>query len=377
MIYLDNAATSFPKPPSVIRAMTEALTEYGANPGRGGHQLALKAGRTVEKCRELAAEFFGAPSPERVIFTRNCTESLNLAIMGMLHKGDEVICSHGEHNAVMRPLERFVSRGDITVKLLRPDGQGLLSPDTLRRAITSRTSLVICCHASNVTGVIQPVAELGAVCRERGVPLLVDAAQTAGVLDVTLASLNADMIAAPGHKGLMGPHGTGLLILREDMNPEPLILGGTGSASESVRQPELLPDRYESGTLNLPGIAGLAAGLEFVARQREEIHRYETGLNDRLRRQLGQIPGLTLLGSARIPRVGITAIVPAGGDSAALADALDATGVAVRGGLHCAPAMHSYLGTMKSGAVRFSPGPFNTERDIDDAAALVARLMRQ
>ena len=377
MIYLDNAATSFPKPPSVIRAMTEALTEYGANPGRGGHQLALKAGRTVEKCRELAAEFFGAPSPERVIFTRNCTESLNLAIMGMLHKGDEVICSHGEHNAVMRPLERFVSRGDITVKLLRPDGQGLLSPDTLRRAITSRTSLVICCHASNVTGVIQPVAELGAVCRERGVPLLVDAAQTAGVLDVSLSRLNADMIAAPGHKGLMGPHGTGLLILREDMNPEPLILGGTGSASESVRQPELLPDRYESGTLNLPGIAGLAAGLEFVSRQREDIHRYETGLNDRLRRQLDQIPGLTLLGSARIPQVGITAIVPAGGDSAALADALDATGVAVRGGLHCAPAMHSYLGTMKSGAVRFSPGPFNTERDIDDAAALVARLMRQ
>ena len=377
MIYLDNAATSFPKPPSVIRVMTEALTEYGANPGRGGHQLALKAGRTVEKCRELAAEFFGAPSPERVIFTRNCTESLNLAIMGMLHKGDEVICSHGEHNAVMRPLERFVSRGDITVKLLRPDGQGLLSPDTLRRAITSRTSLVICCHASNVTGVIQPVAELGAVCRERGVPLLVDAAQTAGVLDVSLSRLNADMIAAPGHKGLMGPHGTGLLVLREDINPEPLILGGTGSASESVRQPELLPDRYESGTLNLPGIAGLAAGLEFVARQREEIHRYETGLNDRLRRQLGQIPGLTLLGNERIPQVGITAIVPAGGDSAALADALDATGVAVRGGLHCAPAMHSYLGTMKSGAVRFSPGPFNTERDIDDAAALVARLMRQ
>ena len=377
MIYLDNAATSFPKPPSVIRAMTEALTEYGANPGRGGHQLALKAGRTVEKCRELAAEFFGAPSPERVIFTRNCTESLNIAITGMLHKGDEVICSHGEHNAVMRPLERFVSRGDITVKLLRPDGQGLLSPDTLRRAITSRTSLVICCHSSNVTGVIQPVAELGAVCRERGVPLLVDAAQTAGVLDVSLSRLNADMIAAPGHKGLMGPHGTGLLILREDINPEPLILGGTGSASESVRQPELLPDRYESGTLNLPGIAGLAAGLEFVSRQRKEIHRYETGLNDRLRRQLDQIPGLTLLGSARIPRVGITAILPAGGDSAALADALDATGVAVRGGLHCAPAMHSYLGTMKSGAVRFSPGPYNTERDIDDAAALVARLMRQ
>ena len=376
MIYLDNAATSFPKPPSVLRAMTEALREYGANPGRGGHKLALQAGRTVEKCREAAANLLGA-RPERVIFTRSCTESLNLAIMGMLHKGDEVICSHGEHNAVMRPLERFVSRDEITVKLLRPDEQGLLSPEVLRRAITSRTGLVVICHASNVSGVVQPVRELGAVCREKGVPLLVDAAQTAGMLEVTLEALNADMIALPGHKGLLGPHGTGLLALREGVDPEPLILGGTGSASESVRQPELLPDRYESGTLNLPGIAGLLTGIEFVAPQRADIHRYEAGLNDRLRRQLTQIPGLRILGAENAPRVAITSVVPEGGDSAALADALDASGVAVRGGLHCAPAMHSYLGTMRSGAVRFAPGPFNTERDIDDAAALVARLMRQ
>ena len=376
MIYLDNAATSFPKPPQVIRAVTDALQNFGANPGRGGHQLALQAGRTVEKCREAAASLLGVSSPERVIFTRNCTESLNIAITGILPKGDEVICSHGEHNAVMRPLERFVSRGDITVKLLRPDERGVLSPDTLRRAVTSRTGLVIICHASNVTGVIQPVRELGAVCREKGIPFLVDAAQTAGVLDVTLDSLNADMIAMPGHKGLLGPHGTGLLALREGIAPEPLILGGTGSASESVRQPELLPDRYESGTLNLPGIAGLLAGISFVAQYREDIHRYETALNDRLRRQLAGIPGLRLLGDDRAPRVAITSVVPDGGDSAALADALDATGVAVRGGLHCAPAMHSYLGTLKSGAVRFAPGPYNTEQEIDDTAALVARLMR-
>ena len=376
MIYLDNAATSFPKPPQVIRAMTDALQNFGANPGRGGHQLALQAGRTVEKCREAAASLLGVSSPEQVLFTRNCTESLNIAITGMLHKGDEVICSHGEHNAVMRPLERFVSRGDITVKLLRPDERGVLSPDTLRRAVTSRTGLVIICHASNVTGVIQPVPELGAVCREKGIPFLVDAAQTVGVLDVTLDSLNADMIAMPGHKGLLGPHGTGLLALREGIAPEPLILGGTGSASESVRQPELLPDRYESGTLNLPGIAGLLAGISFVAQYREDIHRYETALNDRLRRQLAGIPGLRLLGDDRAPRVAITSVVPDGGDSAALADALDATGVAVRSGLHCAPAMHSYLGTLKSGAVRFAPGPYNTEQEIDDTAALVARLMR-
>ena len=376
MIYLDNAATSFPKPPAVIRAMTDALQKHGANPGRGGHRLAIEAGRIVEKCRENAASFFGAASPEQVIFTHNCTESLNIAISGTLHKGDEVICSHGEHNAVMRALERYVSRGDITVKVLRPDSDGLIAPDTMRRAVSGKTGLVILCHASNVTGVIQPVRELGAICRERGVPLLVDAAQTAGVLDVTLDSLNADMIAMPGHKGLLGPHGTGLLVLRKGVTPEPLILGGTGSASESVRQPEMLPDRYESGTLNLPGIAGLAAGFDFVSGQREDIHQYERALNERLRRQLAAIPGLTILGSERAPRVGITAVVPAGGDSAALSDALDASGVAVRGGLHCAPAMHSYLGTMRSGAVRFSPGPFNTEQDIDDAAALTARLMR-
>lgn len=376
MIYLDNAATSFPKPSVVIRAMTDCLQQCGANPGRGGHRLAIEAGRIVEKCRERAAAFFGVTRPEQVIFTRNCTESLNIAISGMLRKGDEVICSHGEHNAVMRVLERYVSRDDVTVKLLRPDEDGLLSPDILRRAVTTRTGLVILCHASNVTGIVQPVRTLGAVCREKGVPLLVDAAQTAGVLEVTLDSLNADLIAAPGHKGLMGPHGTGLLILREGVTPEPLILGGTGSASESVRQPDMLPDRYESGTLNLPGIAGLAAGLDFVMDQREDIHRYESALNERLRSQLADIPGLRVLGSDRAPRVGITAVAPAGGDSAALADALDASGVAVRGGLHCAPAMHSYLGTMRSGAVRFSPGPFNTERDMDDAAALTARLMR-
>ena len=376
MIYLDNAATSFPKPPQVIRAMTEALEHFGANPGRGGHQLALQAGRTVEKCREAAAALLGVPSPERVIFTRSCTESLNIAISGMLRSGDEVICSHSEHNAVMRPLERFVSRGDITVKLLRPDHRGLLSPDSLRQVVTARTRLVIICHASNVTGVIQPIRELGAVCRERGIPFLVDAAQTAGVLDVSLDGLNADMIAMPGHKGLLGPHGTGLLILRRGFDPEPLILGGTGSASESVRQPDLLPDRYESGTLNLPGIAGLLAGIELVARHRQDIHRHESALNNRLRQQLAAIPGLTVLGADDVPRVGITSVVPDGGDSAALADALDATGIAVRGGLHCAPAIHSYLGTLKSGAVRFAPGPYSTEREIDDAAALTARLMR-
>lgn len=376
MIYLDNAATTYPKPPQVARAMAGALEKLGANPGRGGHRLALQAGRLVERCREAAAELLGVRSPERVVFTRCCTESLNLAIAGIVRPGGEVICSHGEHNAVMRVLARFVERDGGRVKVLQPDERGVLSPDALRSAISPATQLVVICHASNVTGVIQPVRELGAVCQENAVPLLVDAAQTAGVLDVTLEGLNADMIAMPGHKGLLGPHGTGLLALREGIAPEPLLVGGTGSLSESVSQPDMLPDRYESGTLNLPGIAGLLAGLTFLRGHRAEIAEYEHALNERLRRQLRELPGLTVLGDEAAPRVGITSVVPAHGDSGALGDALDATGVAVRAGLHCAPAIHAWLGSLQTGAARFSVGPFNTEREIDDAAALTARLLR-
>ena len=376
MIYLDNAATSFPKPRQVLRAMTGVMEKFGANPGRGGHRLSLQAGRVVEACREAAATLLGVRSPERVIFTRCCTESLNLAILGSVHPGDEVICSHGEHNAVMRVLARLVNRGDITVKVLQPDERGLLTPDTLRAAISPRTQLVVLCHASNVTGVLQPMAALGRVCREKGVPLLVDAAQSAGTQEVTLEALQADMIALPGHKGLLGPHGTGLLALGENVNPEPLTVGGTGSMSESVLQPSVLPDRYESGTLNLPGIAGLLAGISYVQRHRLEIAQREHALNERLRSRLAALPGVRVLGDESAPRVAVTSIVPRKGDSGELADALDASGVAVRSGLHCAPAIHAWLGTLESGAVRFSPGPFTTQDDVDDACALVARLTR-
>ena len=376
MIYLDNAATSYPKPPQVLRAMQGVMEKFGVNPGRGGHKMSLMAGRLVEACREAAAELLGVSDQARIIFTKNCTEALNLAISGTVKRGDEIICSHAEHNAVMRLLERYVSRGDIAVKVLQPGPDGLIRPQALQSAITPRTGLVILCHASNVTGIVQPVATLGQICRNHGVPLLVDAAQTAGVLDVTLSGLNADMIAMPGHKGLLGPHGTGILALGKTADPEPLILGGTGSASESIRQPDLLPDRYESGTMNLPGIAGLLAGIQLVRRQHTQIRDYEHALNERLRRQLIGLPGMTMLGG-NAPRVGITSIVPASGDSGALADALDASGIAVRAGLHCAPAIHRHLGTLQSGAVRFSVGIYNTEQEIDDAAAVTARLLGQ
>lgn len=377
MIYLDNAATSYPKPPQVIRAMAGTLEKLGANPGRGGHHLAVCAGRVVQRCREELAELTGIRQPERVIFTHSCTESLNLAISGTLHEGDEVLCSHGEHNAVMRQLDRYAAAGQITVRVMPPDETGILQPHTLQRMISPKTALVIICHASNVTGVVQPVGRLGAVCRENGVPLLVDAAQTAGMLDVSLAALNADMIAMPGHKGLLGPHGTGVLILGEGMEPEPLMCGGTGSASESLRQPDMLPDRYESGTLNLPGIAGLLAGVKFVRAHQAEIHQYEQHLARRLRSQLEGMDRLTLLGHPDAPKMGMVSFVPKGMDVSALSDDLDRSGVAVRGGLHCAPSIHTWLGTLQSGAVRASVGIYNTEQEIDDTAAIIARLLRE
>lgn len=375
MIYLDNAATSYPKPPQVIRAMAGTLEKLGANPGRSGHQLSLCAVRIIQRCREEIALLTGMQHPERVIFTHNCTEALNLAITGTLHQGDEVLCSHAEHNAVMRLLDKYVSAGQITARVLPPDETGVLQPHTLQRFIGPKTALVIICHASNVTGVIQPVRRLGAVCRENGIPLLVDAAQTAGVLDVGLDALSADMIAMPGHKGLLGPHGTGVLLLGDGMEPEPLLCGGTGSASESLRQPDILPDRYESGTVNLPGIAGLLAGVKFVRAHLNEIREYEHHLARRLRSHLEGIEGLRLLGHPEAPRTGIVSFVPERVDVSALSDDLDAAGMAVRGGLHCAPSIHHWLGTLESGAVRASVGLYNTEQEIDDAAALLLRIL--
>lgn len=375
MIYLDNAATSFPKPPQVIRAVQGALEKLGVNPGRGGHRLALRAGRVVQACREEAASLLGMEQPERVIFTQNCTEALNLGISGVLHQGDEVLCSHGEHNAVMRLLKRYAAWGQISLKVLPPDSMGILQPHVLQQYMTPQTALVVVCHASNVTGVVQPVARLGAVCHENGVPFLVDAAQTAGVLEIGPGVLHADMVAMPGHKGLLGPHGTGILALGSGIDPEPLMVGGTGSASESMLQPTLLPDRYESGTLNLPGIAGLLMGIRFVRRYRQEIHEYECWLNQRFRRQAASLPGIHLLHHPDAECVGITSFVTDGMDSSQIADGLDAAGIAVRGGLHCAPAIHTWLGTLQSGAVRVSPGIYNTEQEIDDTIAILGRML--
>ena len=375
MIYLDNAATSWPKPPMVARAMTGTLLKLGGNPGRAGHKLSLCGGRIMERCRELLAEHLDAPSADNVIFTSGCTEALNLAIRGSLYKGDEVLCSHAEHNAVMRVLKSLEAEGSITVKVLRPDGDGIISPETLNGAISSRTALCVLCHASNVTGVVQPVEKLSAVLKKRGVPLLVDAAQTAGILPVSLKTLGADMIAMPGHKGLLGPHGTGVLVLGPGMTPRPLILGGTGSLSESMLQPSSLPDRYESGTPNLPGIAGLMAGARFALSHRQEIEEYEGQLARRMRDGLRSIRHLRLLGNDAAPMVGVVSFVPTLCDPGELCDRLSREGFALRAGLHCAPSIHRWQGTLESGACRASVGIYNTEDDVDQLVDAVRRML--
>lgn len=374
MIYLDNAATSFPKPPSVVKAVAGVMDKIGGNPGRAGHKGALAGGRILNRCRELAAEYAGLSSSDHVIFCLNCTDALNMAIRGTLRVGDEVLVSHAEHNAVMRPLMGYHDAGKITVRILPPDSRGLLSPDTVLSAITPRTALMVLSHASNVTGLIQPARDIARACHSQGVPLLLDAAQTAGTEDV--ASVHADMVAMPGHKGLLGPMGTGLLLLGDQMLPRPLREGGTGSASESLRQPTMLPDRLESGTANLPGIAGLTQGLKFMLAHRAAIAEYEHILSEQMRRGLEHVPGVTLYtGPASLPHVGVVSFNIDGMDSGDVADRLNRAGIAVRGGLHCAPSIHAWLGT--TGAVRASVGPFSTEADVDALVDAVRRIQRQ
>ena len=373
MIYLDNAATSFPKPPEVIRAVSGVLEKTGGNPGRAGHEGALAGGKIMESCREAAAEYLGIRHPEQVIFCLNCTDALNMAIRGTLHEGDEVIVSHAEHNAVMRPLMGYHDAGKITVRILPPDASGRLSPDTVRAAIGPKTALCVLCHASNVTGVIQPAREIAEACHDFGVPLLLDAAQTAGTEDI--AAVGADMVAMPGHKGLLGPMGTGLLCLGEGMLPRPFREGGTGSVSESLRQPDLLPDRLESGTANLPGIAGLMQGIRFVLRHRAAIAEYEHALAERMRNGLRNIAGISVYGPpADVPQVAVVSFNVQNLDSGQAADALNRQHIATRGGLHCAPSIHAWLGTQ--GAVRASLGPFSTEQDVDALLLAVEKMSR-
>lgn len=365
-IYFDNAATSNPKPKCVVDAVHDALTRFNANPGRSGHRAALEAGRVVQRTRERLHSLINAEDASSVIFTFNCTDSLNLAIKGCLHRGDHVITTLLEHNSVLRPLTELAEQNRISLTLIPPRPDGFVDPEDIRAVIRSDTRLIAVTHASNVTGAIQPVAAIGQLAREYNICYLIDGAQALGCMPVNVRALHCDLYAFPGHKSLLGPQGTGGLYIRPGLELRTLREGGTGSSSDNMRQPKELPERYESGTVNLPGIAGLGAGCEYVSGQLSQIMSHERELTQALYDGLSKMNNVTLYSPREeSARAGIVSFNLGDLTSSQTADALSQAGIAVRGGLHCAPGAHRFLGTLRRGAVRASVGHANTFEEVD------------
>jgi cysteine desulfurase family protein len=368
MIYLDNAATSFPKPETVYRALDRFARHDLANPGRAGHKMALAAERALDDTRHLLNQFFHGDGPERFIFTLNCTDALNMAFKGVLSEGDHVITTDLEHNSVSRPLRAMELAGRISLTRLRADSGGTIDADDFRRAITPRTRLLALTHASNVLGTVQPVAAVGQMARAKDLLFLVDAAQTAGVVPIDVQSMCVDLLAFPGHKSLLGPTGTGGLYVGRRASLRAWREGGTGGDSSSETQPQEFPHFLEGGTPNVLGVAGLAAGVKYVQEQGiDRIRQHEAALSERLWQRLEEIGGYEILGHRdHAQRVGTLSLRSQVLPAAELGGILDqAFDIAIRPGLHCAPYIHRSLGTFPEGTVRVSPGAFSTEEDID------------
>lgn len=365
MVYWDNGATTWPKPPGVRRAVAQAMVHYGANPGRGGHRMSLACSEQVYACREAAASFFGLSDPAGVIFTAGCTASLNMIIQGVLRDGGSAVISDLEHNAVLRPVHGLAPVGArYTVARWSPDEEETV--ENFRRAIRPDTRLMVCTHASNVFGVTLPIRRLAALAHAYGLVFCVDAAQTAGILPLDMEQDGIDYLCVAGHKGLYAPMGIGLLLCR-DTRLSPLFRGGTGSRSLDPEQPTELPDRLESGTPNVPGIIGLKAGLDFLHRQgRSRVYAHELGLVQRLYDQLKPLPRLRLYSPrpAYLQTAPVLSLNVEGLPSEELARRLDEVGIAVRAGLHCAPMAHRHFGTLPDGTVRFVPSAFSTQQEI-------------
>jgi cysteine desulfurase / selenocysteine lyase len=379
MIYLDNAATSFPKPKEVVLAMNNFMNSVGASPGRSGHRLSIEAARTIFDARENISRLFGADDPLRVIFCANVTEGLNLAIRGLVKPGDHIITTSMEHNAVMRPLRRLESQG-VELSVAQCSFAGMPDPDDIKKLIKKNTALVVINHASNVTGSILPVAEIGRIAGEYGIPLLVDAAQTGGCYPIDMEADCIDLLAFTGHKNLYGPQGTGGLVIgpRVDIEKmEPLKTGGTGSRSEFETQPDFLPDKYESGTPNTVGIAGLGAGVKFIMGEGiDRIMRHEKELTGRLITGLSGIDGVTVYGirnpDAQTATVSFNIKGMQPSEAAFQLD--DEYEIMCRPGLHCSPSAHNTIGTFPHGTVRFSLGYMNTPDEIDSALDAVEAI---
>ena len=375
--YLDNAATTYPKPEAVYRAMERFAREGGGNPGRSGHHRSLHAAREVLGAREAVARLLAVDDPSRIVFTKNATEALNLVIQSVLAPGGHAVTTSLEHNSVWRPLEAMARRGEVSYTIVDCAPDGTLDVNGLEAALLPATRLIACTHASNVTGGLLPLDEVAELAAARGVPLLVDAAQTAGRYEVAPESMGVQYLAFSGHKELFGPQGTGALYIAPGWELEPLTYGGTGSRSESSTQPDFLPDRYESGTLNAPGLAGLRAGVEFVLETGlEEIRRHERDLAQRLLEGLLRLRGATVYGPRDWgSRVGIISFNLEGFSSSEVASRLDgAYGICVRSGLHCSPLAHRTIGTLRSGTVRASFSYLNSAEDVDYLLACLGEI---
>jgi len=377
-IYLDNAATSWPKPVEVIEAMNHFNTFIGSNPGRSGHHLSVESGRILFDTREILADLFGISDPLRISFTSNITHSLNIVIQGLLKPGDHVITTSMEHNSVMRPLRNLELCG-VDISVIDCSDTGIFDPHKIDSYIKSNTKLIISTHASNVTGTIIPISEIGKIAAGYGIPFCVDSAQSAGTLEIDVDKFNIDILCFTGHKGLFGPMGTGGLYIKKDLEKKisPIIYGGTGSRSEFEIQPDFMPDKYESGTLNAIGIAGLYAGVNFVTSTGiNKIHSHENLLMKRFADGISDNKKIKLYGS--IPDNGRVAVVPFNIDGLSPSDIsfyLDEKyEILTRPGLHCSPSAHKTIGTFPSGTCRISFGYFNTIEDADTAVKAVNEL---
>lgn len=378
MIYLDNAAGSFPKPPAVVQAVTRFLTEVGASPGRGQHKAAREAGRIVFDTRCALAKLLGVKDPADIFFTSNATEALNLAIMGWVRPGDRVVTTRVEHNSVYRPLAMLAAESGVTVEFANCDSQGFVDVDDWAKKLERGARLAVLTHASNVLGAIQPLEKLVEIAHLAGVPVLVDAAQTAGALELSVQGLGIDMLAFPGHKGLLGPQGTGGLYAGPQYDIKGLKTGGTGVGAKGP-QPSTRPEKYESGTYNTPGIAGLGAALEFIEETTlRRIREIEDDNMARLLDGLSRTPGLTIFGPpAGEQRASLVSLSLTGRSAREVAASLDRDyDIYVRAGWLCAAEVHKLIGTDETGVLRLSPGLFSTEEDIDAAVEALAEIGR-
>lgn len=378
MIYLDNAATTFPKPQSVVREVNTALTRYGANPGRAGHDMAMKAGKMIYDCRVKLSQLFNVGNEENIVFTLNCTHGLNMVLKGLLKPGDHVVISDLEHNSITRPLKALEKLGVTFTQAAVYENDNDKTVQSFREAINGNTRLIACTHASNVWGLRLPVERLAALAHEYGIEILVDAAQSAGVLPIDFTGSGIDYLCMPGHKGLYGPTGTGVMIAKNPEKLIPLMQGGTGSSSISYEHPDFMPDKFECGTANVIGISGLLRGVEFVTeRTAERIFRHEMKLIKMLYKSLSNNKNVILY--TQYPNdkcyVPLLSFNVRDKDSESVARHLNKDyGIAVRAGLHCAPSAHMKMGTQESGAVRVCPSVFTNEYEIQRFSNAVNKI---